>query len=64
MAHLVLKMVRQAYPKTKVFVFARMDKERNFARELGAVWAGGIEEQCPENLGRPPSTPPRPGSPS
>ncbi len=49
-AHLVLKMVRQAYPKTKVFVFARTDKEKNFARELGAVWAGGIDEQCPEKL--------------
>jgi propanol-preferring alcohol dehydrogenase len=49
-AHLVLKMVRRAYPKTKVFVFARMDKERSFARELGAVWAGGLEEECPEKL--------------
>ncbi len=49
-AHLVLKMVRRAYPKTKVFVFARMDKEKSFARELGAVWAGGIEEECPEKL--------------
>ena len=49
-AHLVLKMVRKAYPNTKVFVFARMDKEKAFALELGAVWAGDIEEECPEKL--------------
>jgi propanol-preferring alcohol dehydrogenase len=49
-AHLVLKMVRKAYPNTKVFVFARMDKERTFALELGAFWAGGLEEECPEKL--------------
>jgi propanol-preferring alcohol dehydrogenase len=49
-AHLVLKMVRKAYPKTKVFVFARMATERNFALELGAVWAGDLEEECPERL--------------
>lgn len=49
-AHLVLKMVRQACPNTKVYVFARMAAEKNFALELGAVWAGGIEEECPERL--------------
>jgi propanol-preferring alcohol dehydrogenase len=49
-AHLVLKIVRKSYPNTKVFVFARMDKEKNFALELGAVWAGDIEEECPEKL--------------
>jgi alcohol dehydrogenase, propanol-preferring len=49
-AHLVLKMVRHRYPKTKVFVFARMDKEQEFARELGAVWAGSIEDASPEKL--------------
>ncbi len=49
-AHLVLKMVRQAYPNTKVFVFARMEPEKTFALELGAVWAGDIEEKCPQKL--------------
>jgi propanol-preferring alcohol dehydrogenase len=49
-AHLVLKMVRQAFPNTKVFVFARMDPEKTFALELGAVWAGDIEEKCPQKL--------------
>ncbi len=39
-AHLVLQMVRHQHPDTDVFVFARSDRERAFARELGAAWAG------------------------
>ncbi len=49
-AHLVLKMVRHKYPKTKVFVFARSEKERIFARELGAVWAGDTGDEPPEKI--------------
>lgn len=49
-AHLVLKMTRQRYPNTKVFVFARKDKQRDFARELGAVWAGDAADTTPEKL--------------
>ncbi|MBW2617189.1 MAG: zinc-dependent alcohol dehydrogenase family protein [Deltaproteobacteria bacterium] len=49
-AHLVLKMARHKYPNAKVFVFARSEKERDFARELGAVWAGDTEEESPEKL--------------
>ncbi|OEU64859.1 MAG: alcohol dehydrogenase [Desulfobacterales bacterium PC51MH44] len=49
-AHLVLKMTRYKYPGTKVFVFARSVKERDFARELGAVWAGDTDENAPEKL--------------
>lgn len=49
-AHLVLKMAKHQYPNTKVFVFARSDQEKNFSRELGALWAGGIEEESPEKL--------------
>lgn len=48
--HLVLKMVRHRYPTTRVFVFARSEKERIFAEELGAVWAGDIGEAAPEML--------------
>lgn len=51
-AHLVLKMVRQRYPNTPVFVFARSEKEQRFARELGAVWAGGTEDTSPERMDR------------
>lgn len=49
-AHLVLKMVKYKYPDSEVFVFARSEKERAFARELGAVWAGGTEELSPVKL--------------
>lgn len=48
--HLVLMMAQHKYPKSKVFVFARSEKERDFAKELGAVWAGGTEEESPEKL--------------
>lgn len=49
-AHLVLKMVRQRYPQTRVFVFARSEAERAFALELGAAWAGDIADESPELL--------------
>lgn len=49
-AHLVMMMVKQKYPNTKIFVFARNQTERNFAKELGAVWAGDTEEESPEKL--------------
>jgi propanol-preferring alcohol dehydrogenase len=48
--HLVLKMVRYKYPDAKIFVFTRTEQERTFARELGASWAGGMEEESPEKL--------------
>jgi len=49
-AHLVLKMVRHNYPNSRVFVFARSQKEREFARELGAHWAGATESTAPEEI--------------
>jgi propanol-preferring alcohol dehydrogenase len=49
-AHLVLKMVRYRYPHTEIFVFARNKDEQNFARELGAVWAGDISAESPKKL--------------
>ncbi|MFH1241999.1 MAG: zinc-dependent alcohol dehydrogenase family protein [Pseudomonadota bacterium] len=49
-AHIVLKMARYRYPQSRVFVFARSEKEQDFARELGAVWAGDTEEESPEKL--------------
>ncbi len=49
-AHLVLKMVNHRYPNTEVFVFARSEGERVFARELGAAWAGDTLENAPEKL--------------
>ncbi len=49
-AHLVLKMVRHSYPDTEIFVFARSEKERNFARQLGAVWTGDTADRSPVRL--------------
>jgi len=49
-AHLVLKMMRHSYPDSPVFVFARSEKERDFARELGAVWTGDTSDESPEKL--------------
>jgi propanol-preferring alcohol dehydrogenase len=48
--HLVLKMVRHRFPSTRVYVFARSPAECDFARELGAVWAGGTRDTPPEPL--------------
>ena len=44
-AHLVLKMTRQRYPGTEIYVFARSKSEQEFALELGATWAGDTEEK-------------------
>jgi propanol-preferring alcohol dehydrogenase len=49
-AHLVLKLVRHEFPRVRVFVFARTEPERAFARELGASWAGDTVERAPEKL--------------
>ncbi|HUT64474.1 MAG TPA: zinc-dependent alcohol dehydrogenase family protein [Anaerolineae bacterium] len=49
-AHLVLKMTKHQFPNARVFVFARSERERAFAKELGAVWAGDTEEESPEKL--------------
>jgi propanol-preferring alcohol dehydrogenase len=51
-AHLVLKMVRHRYPRSKVFVFSRTRAERDFAEELGAFWAGDFGAETPEKLQR------------
>ncbi|MBA4379845.1 MAG: alcohol dehydrogenase, partial [Anaerolinea sp.] len=49
-AHLVLMLVGHSFPASRVYVFSRSEAERIFARDLGAVWAGDIEEESPEKL--------------
>ncbi len=49
-AHLVIQLIRFHYPNSRVFVFARGEREREFAKELGAVWTGRIEEESPEKI--------------
>ncbi len=49
-AHLVLPFARHRHPNSPIYVFARSDEERTFARELGATWAGDAADQPPEPL--------------
>ena len=49
-AHLVLKLAKYKFPDSKIFVFARSGKERDFAYELGATWAGDTSEMAPNKL--------------
>jgi propanol-preferring alcohol dehydrogenase len=51
-AHLVIQMVLHKYPASKVFVFARREGERAFAKKLGAYWAGDIADEPPEKIHR------------
>ena len=49
-AHLVLQLAVWRYPGLRVYVFARSHAEQEFARELGAAWAGDTLETPPELL--------------
>jgi propanol-preferring alcohol dehydrogenase len=49
-AHLVLQLARHLYPTARVYVFARDPQAREFALQLGAVWAGDTGERAPEAL--------------
>jgi propanol-preferring alcohol dehydrogenase len=51
-AHLVLQLARQRFPRSPVFVFARREAEREFARSLGAAWVGDTGAAPPEKLHR------------
>lgn len=46
--HLVLKTARHRYPASAIFVFSRNPQERALALELGAAWAGGIDDTPPD----------------
>jgi len=48
--HLVLKMAKFQYPDSKIYVFARNQKERQFALKLGANWAGYTSQRAPQKL--------------
>ncbi len=48
--YLVLQAARHQDPHSRLYVFSRNEKERAFARELGAAWAGDFDEEPPEKL--------------
>ncbi|PWH16026.1 MAG: alcohol dehydrogenase [Anaerolineae bacterium] len=49
-AHLVLMMTKAMFPDSEIYVFSRSPAEREFALQLGAVWAGAIDETAPKSL--------------
>jgi propanol-preferring alcohol dehydrogenase len=49
-AHLVLQVARHRFPASPVYVFARNERERAFARELGAAWAGDTTDPPPQRM--------------
>lgn len=49
-AHLVLQLVRHVFPRARIFVFARSQSQRQFARDLGGDWAGETAELAPQPL--------------
>jgi len=49
-AHIVLQLVKRRFPRSPVHVFARDPAQREFARALGADWAGATEDRAPEPL--------------
>jgi len=49
-ARLVLALTKWRFPNTEVYVFARSQREREAALELGAVWAGDTAQRGPAEL--------------
>lgn len=49
-AHLVLPLARHLFPDSPVCVFARDAESREFARRLGADWAGDTTDRAPYPL--------------
>lgn len=48
--HLMVKLATHLYPATDIYVFARSPAEQDFAKELGAAWAGDTLESAPQKL--------------
>lgn len=46
--HLVLQLARHLYPDSDIYVFARNPQEQEFARDLGATWAGDTQASPPQ----------------
>lgn len=49
-AHLVIQLAHRMFPNGEVYVFARDEESRAFARQLGAVWAGDTTDRAPQRL--------------
>jgi propanol-preferring alcohol dehydrogenase len=49
-AHLVLQVAKHLYPRSPVYVFAREQSVQKFAVQLGADWAGDVDQLPPKPL--------------
>ncbi len=49
-AHLVLQVAKHLYPRSPVFVFDRKKEVQKFAVDLGADWAGDVDQLPPQRL--------------
>ena len=49
-AHIVIQLAAHMYPASPVYVFARSERERAFARQLGAHWTGDTRDAPPQLL--------------
>ncbi len=46
-AHIVIQVVKSRYPASKILVFTRSAHHRYLARDLGADWAGSVDDAPP-----------------
>ena len=49
-AHLVLQVAKHLYPRSPIYIFAREPSVQQFAVQLGADWAGNVDQQPPRPL--------------
>ncbi len=49
-AHLVLQVAKHLYPRSPIYIFAREQSVQQFALQLGADWAGNVDQQPPRPL--------------
>ena len=49
--HLVLQLAHHRFPASPIYVFARNEVERDFARQLGAGWTGDFGDEPPSPMG-------------
>lgn len=49
-AHIVIQIMKFKYPNIRIFAFSRNKQHQQYAKELGADWAGKAEERFTEKL--------------
>jgi propanol-preferring alcohol dehydrogenase len=47
-AHILIQVIRFKFPDSKVLVLTRGETHQQFARDLGAAWAGSADDNPPE----------------